>query len=415
VSAMLQAALEYRSLGFLVLPLAGKTPHVGLLRRTHGIRSTNRLVELGADEEHVRAWFSEPGANVGVFCGAVSRGLVVVDLDDCEFPLPGSRLPLTPLVKTGRGRRRGYHLYYRSSEDIATTRFAWGEIRGRSPSYVVAPPSVHPDTGRPYAWQLPLQEAPLADFSLLTLPPEHPVSPNGNTKTQIGPTGDVLLGSPRPTGDRDKGGWLRSFDCDAGAVSAMARAMGITAPLGTAFPCVLHPDCHPSAALDPSAQTGEWLYHDFHAARYDASEWLSLAQVRAALAGRLGTLSASEHATWKLILLVEARLLSPVPVPATPLGLGSSALLEHVYERFVFLLSCRWNYQPGAPAPFTRDFAAALCCISVRDARDAIDHLKRVKAIYIAETQPVGGARTLRLWLPYGITHQDIYLNGEAA
>ena len=98
-----------------MLPLAGKTPHTGLLRRTHGTRSTNRLVELGADEEQVRAWFSDPGVNVGVFCGAISGGLVVVDLDDCEFPLPGSRLPLTPLVKTGRDQHRGYHLYYRST------------------------------------------------------------------------------------------------------------------------------------------------------------------------------------------------------------------------------------------------------------------------------------------------------------
>ena len=408
MSAMLDAALDYRSLGFAVLPLAAKAPHARLLKRTHGTRSTNRLVELGANEDHLHAWFSEPGVNLGVLCGAGSGGLVVVDLDDCEFPLPGSSLPLTPLVKTGRSQHRGYHLYYRSTRDVSTKQFPWGEIRGSSPSYVVAPPSVHPGTGRPYAWQLPLQELRLADFSLLTLPPEHPASANGNNQNRIRPTGDVLLGIPRPTGDKD--GWLRSFDADPRAVIAMARALGITAQLATPFPCVLHPDGNPSAALHPTVDTGEWLYHDFHAARHAAKEWLSLAQVRASLSGRIGTLSASEHATWKLILLVEAGLLPLIPVPATPLPGNTDAVHQRVYERFLFLLGCRWNFEAGAPAPFTRDFAAALCQVTVRDARDAIDRLESLGAIYVAATQP-RGAKKLRLWLPRGAEHGSHLVN----
>ena len=364
MSAMLEAALRYRSLGFTVLPLAGKAPHAELLRRTHGTRSTNRLVELGADEGQVHAWFSDPGVNIGVFCGATSGGLVVVDLDDCEFPLPGSRLPLTPLVKTGRDPHRGFHLYYRSAKDIRTKPFSWGEVRGKSPSYVVAPPSVHPETGRGYAWQLPLDEESLADFSLVVLP-RNDLLPSTTTKKQIRPTEDVLLGTPLPTGDRDKVGWLRSFDTDPDAVIAMARVLGITAPLGTAFACVLHPDRNPSAALHPAAGSGEWLYRDFHASRHDAAEWLSLAQVRAALAGRTGKLSASEHSTWKLILLVEAGLLPLIAVPAAPLPAGTDVVVCHVYERFLFFLGCRWNYEHGAPAP-----------VHARLRRGALRHLR---------------------------------------
>jgi hypothetical protein len=182
----------------------------------------------------------------------------------------------------------------------------------------------------------------------------------------------------------------------------MAQALGISAPLGTPFTCVIHTERNPSAALHLSA-TGEWLYHDFHASRHAAPEWLSLAQVRAAVAGRTTKLSASEHATWKLILLVEAGLLPLVAVPARSLPNGAHAVVEHVYERFLFLLGCRWNYEHGAPVPFTREFAAALCGISVRDARDAIDELQRLGAIYVAATHPMGGARQLRLWLPHGI------------
>jgi hypothetical protein len=194
----------------------------------------------------------------------------------------------------------------------------------------------------------------------------------------------------------------------------MAQALGISAPLATPFLCVIHGERAPSAALHPTA-TGEWLYHDFHASRHGAPEWLSLAQVRAAVAGRTVKLTGPEHATWKLILLVEAGLLSLVPVPAALLPMGTGAIARHVYERFLFLLGCRWNYDHGAPAPFTREFAAALCGISVRDAREAINELKRLGAMYISATRPAGGARTLRLWLPRGIDHQTDYLKGEAA
>jgi hypothetical protein len=417
VSGVLKAARAYREHGFTVLPLAGKAPHARLLNRTHGSKSTNRLLELGASDEQVQLWFSEPGVNIGVFCGAASGGLVVVDLDDCEFPLRGATLPLTPLVKTGRDPYRGFHLYYRSPEHIVTKPFPWGEVRSQSPAYVVAPPSLHPDTGKRYGWMLPLHELPLADYAGVLLPSDgwRDRQENGNANTGIRPTGDVLLGTPRPTGVGDKLGWLRSFDADPGAVSAMARVLGITAPLGTAFPCVLHPDCNPSAALYPTADTGEWLYHDFHAARHNAGEWLSLAQVRAALAGRVGKLSPSEHATWKLILLVEAGLLAPITVPATPLPIGTVALVQHVYERFLFLLGCRWNYDYGAPVPFSRQFAAALCDVTERDARAAIEELECLGAIYVVATQRVGGARNLRLWLPRGVEDTHLDLTREAA
>jgi hypothetical protein len=352
-------------------------------------------------EEHVRVWFSQPGVNVGVFCGAASGGLVVVDLDDCEFPPAGAALPLTPLVKTGRDPDRGFHLYYRSSADVSTSPFSWGEVRGRSPAYVVAPPSIHPESGRPYAWQLPLQESPLADFSGVKLPES--CSLTEDPKNQIAPTKAVLLGTAGTTADKPYGEWLRSFDRDPATVTQMALALGISAPLGSAFSCAIHPERNASAALHRAEETGEWLYHDFHARRHNGAEWLSLAQVRAAMAGRTAGLSAPEHATWKLILLVEAGLLPLIVVAAAPLPAGSDPLVAHVYERFLFLLGCRWNYQYGAPAPYTREFAAALSTVSVRDARDAIDELARLGAIYVATTQPIGGTRRLRLWLPHGI------------
>jgi hypothetical protein len=397
---VLRLAREYERLGFATLPLHGKKPATELIRTTHGSPSTKVLAARGNDEEHLRFWFSSAGVNIGIFCGEPSGGLVVVDLDDCDFPPPGARLPLTPTVKTGRARSRGYHLYYRTSAPVKTTRFEWGEVRANANHYVTAPPSLHPDTGRAYGWQLPLAELPLADFTGVDLPERvletRSRNLNNNNK-QIRPTKAVLLGPPT-TGDTVSEGWLQSLDADPSVVEAMAAVLGIDAPLGHPFRCVIHPDRNASAALRPADGTGHWLYHDFHAARHGAAPWLTLAHVRAARAGRTSKLAAPEHATWKLILLAEAGVISPCAVPALPLTPYASAIARHVYERFLFLLACRWNHTHGQPAAFDRRFAGCVCQISEREAREAIDELKRIEAIWIA-----GHHHRTRLWLPAGI------------
>jgi hypothetical protein len=182
----------------------------------------------------------------------------------------------------------------------------------------------------------------------------------------------------------------------------MATALGISTKLGSRFCCVLHQEENPSAYLYQAKESGDWLYHDFHGRSRGGEEWLTLARVRAQLAGRNGALSAPEHATWKLILLVEAGLLPLVAVSARPLPEASEPVVSHVYERFLFLLGCRWNYTYGAPAPFTRDFAAALCGISERAARYAIDELIEIGALAAA-----GKEGRMRLWLPAPMGSED--------
>jgi hypothetical protein len=87
-----------------------------------------------------------PDANIGVACG--SPGPTVLDIDrpaDAAFLLATLEADHPPEVMTARGR----HLYY-AGTDAGTVGLEFGELRGRG-SYVVAPPSVHPD-GSPYAW-----------------------------------------------------------------------------------------------------------------------------------------------------------------------------------------------------------------------------------------------------------------------
>jgi hypothetical protein len=115
-------ALAYGSLGFRVLPLKGKEPAAELIACTHGSASTRALAERGADEEQIGYWFADPHVNVGIFCGAPSGGLVVLDFD-CKEPPAEAELPPTPTVKTARG----LHFYYRADGAVRNHTHPWGE------------------------------------------------------------------------------------------------------------------------------------------------------------------------------------------------------------------------------------------------------------------------------------------------
>jgi hypothetical protein len=120
--------------------------------------------------------------------------------------------------------------------------------------------------------------------------------------------------------------------------------------------------------------------------------------VRAQLSGRGPELGGPEHATWKLVLLDEAGLVPCQTVAADRLPEDVTGVVAHVYERFLYLLGCRWNYDYGDPAPFERNFAAAFCNVPVREARFAIDELKRLEQLVVVDQH-----RRTRLWLPAGV------------
>lgn len=104
-----------------------------------------------------------PPPNIGVICGQVSDGLVVIDCDTPEtyaalcYQYPELRTSRT--VRTGKG----YHIYTVANEPVKTTKFhlfgSTHHIKAEG-SYVVAPPSMHA-TGRRYEW--------VADVPPLTL------------------------------------------------------------------------------------------------------------------------------------------------------------------------------------------------------------------------------------------------------
>ena len=160
MSARLAAALGYAAAGFRVLPLIGKRPPFG--------DWPNRA---SRDPAVIREWwraYRDP--NVGLLCG---DGLLVLDVDgnDARHELERLEahygpLPPAPMVATGRDGY-GRHLYFAAARS-APSWVMWRGDNGHELAVkatgcqVVAPPSVHPDTGREYVWidRPPLAQAP---------------------------------------------------------------------------------------------------------------------------------------------------------------------------------------------------------------------------------------------------------------
>lgn len=143
------AAAWYAEYGLSVLPLVGKKPAVQWEERQIK-RATSGLISAW----NHRGLFG----NVGIVCGAVSSNLVVIDLDGMAavraWEIRWPEYYDTFTVRTGSGI--GKHVYLRPDVLPATTRACGlpnvGNIELRANGcYVVAPPSIHPDTGEFYA------------------------------------------------------------------------------------------------------------------------------------------------------------------------------------------------------------------------------------------------------------------------
>lgn len=147
-------ALALAAIGWQLLPLHGKVPTTA-----HGVK------DASADPEQVARWWAGGRRhNIGA---RVPGHLVVLDLDprnggtlDALAETNGGPLPDTLTVYSGRGDG-GQHRYYRHPGGKLTQRNMPGGIDVKTDTgYCVLPPSLHPDTGRPYVWGDVLTPAP---------------------------------------------------------------------------------------------------------------------------------------------------------------------------------------------------------------------------------------------------------------
>ncbi|QBJ94749.1 bifunctional DNA primase/polymerase [Rhodococcus sp. ABRD24] len=142
---ILEQALAYVRAGLPVLPLRGKAPI-----------TSRGVYDASLDEDQLRQWWSRGNWNVGV---AVPEGLVVLDVDPRNGGTDAAQLltlrlgglPDTLRARTGGG---GWHVWLRIQALSGDLRSSLGDgidVK-RFGGYVVMPPSIHPNTGRPYAW-----------------------------------------------------------------------------------------------------------------------------------------------------------------------------------------------------------------------------------------------------------------------
>lgn len=144
----LRAALRYARKGWSVFPLDGKHPFAG----THGHR------EATTSRTQIKSWWREwPEANVGIACSSTS-GPIVVDVDGPigEKSLNKLKLDLPETREATSQRLKRRHIYFDPPQDGTTIKRmlkVWPDldILGDG-GYVVAPPSVHPKTGKNYKW-----------------------------------------------------------------------------------------------------------------------------------------------------------------------------------------------------------------------------------------------------------------------
>jgi hypothetical protein len=149
---LLQAALAYAAIGLSVIPIAGdKRP----------VMDWKPYQSQAAAPAELTTWFGQRRyPNLGLVCGRISGGLLVLDFDhqaaDTYRLWREQAAPLSyrlPVVATGKG----LHVYLRTGDPPGNRKLAVDkekrpliETRGEG-GYVLAPPSRHP-SGKMYGW-----------------------------------------------------------------------------------------------------------------------------------------------------------------------------------------------------------------------------------------------------------------------
>ena len=174
-----QAAQSFVAHGIAIFPLHPKTK---IPSTPNGVKdaSTN-------PEETAKRWNQQPNANIGIAAGASDFLILDIDGDIGEATyrehaarlgeLPETVTVITPgKIKKGRFLGKGKHLYFRnpSVKIIAKANFVPGiDIRSNN-TYVVAPPSIHPDGTGAYEFEpgkdfnsIPVADIPSAWLEIL--------------------------------------------------------------------------------------------------------------------------------------------------------------------------------------------------------------------------------------------------------
>jgi hypothetical protein len=144
--------------GFAAIPIIPGTKKPGILcdGQWLGLANWPRRYNRGVPEAAVRARWAAGDSGLGMLTGAASKGAIGIDIDTEDKALDAairSALPVTPVKKRGA---KGETLFYYAPEITASRKWTIDgktvvELLGPG-RQTVLPPTLHPETGRPYAW-----------------------------------------------------------------------------------------------------------------------------------------------------------------------------------------------------------------------------------------------------------------------
>lgn len=157
---------NYLKKQILCVPTNGKRP---LIKRWTSIHSTDRMLK------EVERLDKKSVYDFGVICGEKNQNLVGfdIDLDDSEAwqrDLMEKIVNAIPNSSDSKRGKKGLTLFYRSIEPIASQSFKIDQSNGidilSSGRQSILPPSIHPDTGKPYEWD----NLSLVEYGIENLP-----------------------------------------------------------------------------------------------------------------------------------------------------------------------------------------------------------------------------------------------------
>jgi Bifunctional DNA primase/polymerase, N-terminal len=141
------AALNYVSRGWSVLPIRAGT-------KKPAVDEWKPLQARQPERDEVAHWYqAAPTSGVAIICGRVS-GLVVVDVDPRNGGDETMRAYAWPATVEGITGGGGRHLFFACPAERMPAKGIFGrgvEVQAEG-SYVIAPPTVHPN-GTPYRWR----------------------------------------------------------------------------------------------------------------------------------------------------------------------------------------------------------------------------------------------------------------------
>lgn len=150
---LLGAALNYRRRGWSIIPLHWRNADGSCSCQNsqcpkpgkHPLIKWEEFQTRLATEEEARPWWTQwPHANIGIICGQVSGGLVVLDIDNVELAEELIRKRGIELVATlVRTPRKGLHIYFQESKEQSRSGPlipGVADLKAEG-GYVIAPPS----------------------------------------------------------------------------------------------------------------------------------------------------------------------------------------------------------------------------------------------------------------------------------